>query len=256
MMEKNFLFNMTPVQTPDARQQLGIALEKLTEICSRTQYPRLWKLTDKLNSLPKLPSEKLRFRQIYRSALGVIDWILGVLLLMTGLMEPEMVILLVAGAAGYGTGTAILWHRLHKTGGILNLLLGLLLCFGALGNPAELGRMLYLGIPALVLGIVSLIPWKRKKKNPYDQAAGTLLSQRQQTAVTHLLFSENGAELDTASQKQPVGYDEIVCIIASKDLYLLGWKEGLTVLQKNDLQDWTPEQFDEFIRQKIAFIEV
>ncbi|HIT79946.1 MAG TPA: hypothetical protein IAC40_06670 [Candidatus Faecivivens stercorigallinarum] len=62
--------------------------------------------------------------------------------------------------------------------------------------------------------------------------------------------------MDTASQKQPVGYDEIVCIIASKDLYLLGWKEGLTVLQKNDLQDWTPEQFDEFIRQKIAFIEV
>ncbi len=255
-MEKNFLFIMTPVQIPDAREQLSKALEQLTELCSRTRYPRLWKLTDKLNSMPKLPEEKLRFRRIYRSVLGIINWVLGVLLLMTGLMEPEMIILLAAGAAGYGVGTVILWRRLRKTGGIINLLLGLLLCFGALGNPDALGRMLYLGIPALVIGIASLIPWRRKKKNPYAPAAEILLSQQQEMAVTRVLFSDGGAEIDTGGQKQPVSYNEIVCIIASKDLYLLGWKDGLTVLQKADLQEQTAGQFAAFIRQKIAWIEI
>ena len=134
-MEKNFLFIMAPVQIPDAREQLSKALEQLTELCSRTRYPRLWKLTDKLNSMPKLPEEKLRFRRIYRSVLGIINWVLGVLLLMTGLMEPEMIILLAAGAAGYGVGTVILWRRLRKTGGIINLLLGFAALFWGAWQP-------------------------------------------------------------------------------------------------------------------------
>ena len=52
-MEK-YLFKITPIQMDNAVTQLSGALKKLNEIFSRTRYPKLWKLSDKLNAIPKL----------------------------------------------------------------------------------------------------------------------------------------------------------------------------------------------------------
>lgn len=249
-MEK-YLFKITPIQMENAATQLSGALKKLNEIFSHTRYPKLWKLSDKLNAIPKLSEDKLRSRHIRRAVLGIVNWVLGIILIMPGLMDPVTWVLVGVGAIGFSVGVVSLWRHLRKFAGVANLLLGLLLCFGAVGNPEQLGRMLFLGIPALVIGITALIPWKRKKKDPYIQAADTLLSERQKMTLSSLTFYDSGVEMDTTGQKQPIRYDEIVCMVASEDLYLFAWKDGLIILQKTELQDQTSEQFEKFIGQKI-----
>ena len=55
-LEPEFLFQITPPD-PERLPQLSLALEKREELFSRQKMPKLWALTDRLNSVKKVPEE-------------------------------------------------------------------------------------------------------------------------------------------------------------------------------------------------------
>ena len=80
---------MTDDERRGLREQLARALEKRMELNSRKVMPKLWAVTDRLRSVPKAPEPVLRRRRVRYKIYGVILLVLGLLLLIPGLMEPE-----------------------------------------------------------------------------------------------------------------------------------------------------------------------
>lgn len=74
----------------DLEQELAKALQARTELVSRKQNPKLWRLTDRMNAYAaKGPSEPaLKRRRIFRAALSGLLAVLGAAALISGLMEP------------------------------------------------------------------------------------------------------------------------------------------------------------------------
>ena len=54
-MDPIFSFQITALDSTALYPQVSRALEKRAELLSRQKYPRMWKLTDKLNSVEKVP---------------------------------------------------------------------------------------------------------------------------------------------------------------------------------------------------------
>lgn len=105
----DFIFQLSPYWDPELVHQVGAALEKRTELQARQQHPGLWRVTDRLGraGAPRAAGKKRRIRgRIY----GVLLLVLGVILLVPGLMEPEQLpVLLVAGGVGVLAGVFTLW---------------------------------------------------------------------------------------------------------------------------------------------------
>ena len=55
-MDQTYTFQITPINGDAVHAQVSYALEKRTEFSSRKKFPKLWELTDKLNSVEKVPS--------------------------------------------------------------------------------------------------------------------------------------------------------------------------------------------------------
>lgn len=101
MEQSSYVFRVTAMGE-EYLPQISYALEKRTELLSRTQYPGMWKATDKLQASVREPSKG---RKIFRKILSVVCLILGIFLFIPGLMEPqELKVPLFAGAIGIGTG--------------------------------------------------------------------------------------------------------------------------------------------------------
>ena len=54
-MEQTFSFQITAPDPVRLCPQVSRALEQRTELVSRQKYPKMWNLTDKLNSVEKCP---------------------------------------------------------------------------------------------------------------------------------------------------------------------------------------------------------
>ena len=92
--------------------QLARALDKRLELHSRRTMPGMWSVTDRLNSMPKAPEAVLKRRRVRYRIYGIILLILGLLLLVPGLMEPqELTQLLVVGALCVVSGVLYLLPR-------------------------------------------------------------------------------------------------------------------------------------------------
>ena len=103
---------MTDDERRGLREQLARALEKRMELNSRKVMPKLWAVTDRLRSVPKAPEPVLRRRRVRYKIYGVILLVLGLLLLIPGLMEPEELSApLAAGALATVSGVLYLWPR-------------------------------------------------------------------------------------------------------------------------------------------------
>lgn len=101
MEQKDFVFRITAMGE-EYLSQISYALEKRTELLSRSQYPGMWKTTDKLRASVKEPSKG---RKLFRKLLSIFCLCCGILLFVPGLMEPEELrVPLFAGAIGIGTG--------------------------------------------------------------------------------------------------------------------------------------------------------
>ena len=132
-METNFTFLISPADAGALEGQVSRALEKRVELASRERMPKLWELTDKLNSVEKAPEDVLGNRRRRQRALGFFCWLLSLALIVPCVMQPqELLWPLIVGAACFVVGSASLWRNAPRLLGAAGLIAGALLCFGAL----------------------------------------------------------------------------------------------------------------------------
>lgn len=98
MADKNFIFSMKPYDAEILSDQVASMLEKRTELASRKRLPGLWKLTDKLNAVPRAPEAELKRRKERQRRWGGLLLVMGIFLFVPGVMKPqELPVPLVAG---------------------------------------------------------------------------------------------------------------------------------------------------------------
>ena len=98
MADKNFIFSMKPYDAEILSDQVARMLEKRTELTSRKKLPGLWKLTDKINAVPRAPEAELKRRKERQRRWGGLLLVMGIFLFVPGIMKPqELPVPLVAG---------------------------------------------------------------------------------------------------------------------------------------------------------------
>ena len=98
MADKNFIFSMKPYDVDTLFPQVAQMLQKRVELASRKKLPGLWKLTDKLNAVPRAPEAELKRRKERQRRWGGLLLVMGIFLFVPGVMKPqELPVPLVAG---------------------------------------------------------------------------------------------------------------------------------------------------------------
>lgn len=254
-MNEKVIFAIETIDADAMCPQVSSALKKRTELYSRAALPKMWELTDKLNSAEKVPSAVQENRRERRSFFGILNWMLGLFLLIPGVLDPQkMIVPLIVGALAYGSGVSILWRNKRRLLGILSLIEGMILCIGALGSPEVLGRLLVLGAAGIVIGIAALLTEKRQKINPFDKTALQLLQMRSAVFEDKQLRVEfTPTEMIVSQSEMPtqeIMYASFEYIIETQDLLLIIYDGKATILQKkeqisgglNDLREMIGEQ--------------
>lgn len=86
-MEFRFIAHGCP--DGDWKPQLVRALQTHTETLSRRAVPGIWKMTDRLNRVPRAPEYVLRRRRIREIVWGILLLLLGLLLIIPGLVKQK-----------------------------------------------------------------------------------------------------------------------------------------------------------------------
>ena len=89
MAEKNFIFSMKPYDVDVLATQAAWMLEKRIELSSRKRLPGLWKITDKLNAVPRAPEAELKRRREHNRWWGGLLLVMGIFLFVPGIMKPQ-----------------------------------------------------------------------------------------------------------------------------------------------------------------------
>lgn len=89
MAEKNYIFSMKPYDTDALTEQTAWMLEKRVELASRKRLPGLWKVTDKLNVVPRATEAELKRRREHRRRFGGLFLVMGIFLFVPGMMRPQ-----------------------------------------------------------------------------------------------------------------------------------------------------------------------
>jgi len=98
MTTTNFIFSMKPYDVDTLFPQVAQMLQKRVELASRKKLPGLWKLTDKLNAVPRAPEAELKRRKERQRRWGGLLLVMGIFLFVPGVMKPqELPVPLVAG---------------------------------------------------------------------------------------------------------------------------------------------------------------
>ncbi len=98
MATTNFIFSMKPYDVDTLFPQVVQMLQKRVELASRKKLPGLWKVTDKLNAVPRAPEAELKRRRESRRRWGGLLLVMGIFLFVPGIMKPqELLVPLVAG---------------------------------------------------------------------------------------------------------------------------------------------------------------
>ena len=195
----NFVFQISPYVAPDLVRQVSDALERRTELRSREQFPRMWRVIDGLNGQKASRGTWNRRRRRYR-VYGVLLILLGIILFVPGMMDPgELLVPLIAGAAGILAGGLTLW-----------------MC----GSR------------------------KKKKDSRFDRAAEQFLKGLAAPPSAQVRFTEDGMEI---AGRPGASYPDFDFVAETRDLFLLTWKEKITLLQKKDLAEGDLEQFRSFL---------
>lgn len=89
MADNNYIFSMKPYDADTLTAQVAWMLEKRTELASRKTLPGLWKITDKLNAVPRAPEAELKHRAERRRRWGGLFLVMGIFLFVPGVMKPQ-----------------------------------------------------------------------------------------------------------------------------------------------------------------------
>ncbi|HJF53177.1 MAG TPA: hypothetical protein K8V27_09685 [Butyricicoccus pullicaecorum] len=258
-MSSEFVFRISPMDTAALMPQVSCALEAYNEQESRRKYPGTWRLVDRLRRVPKAPAEVRRKRRRRRTVLGLIDWLLGMLLLIPAVTDPAgLYVLLIAGTTGVACGMVVLWKYQRMLLGVLSMLSAFFLCVVGDGSPQEFGNLLPLGIGLAVLGLVCLFTGRRRRVTAYDRAAQKLLTRETDPQMMEQVrFTISKQEitmetLDQPDQKYTVPLTQLSYLIETEDLMLPIYAESVTVLQKRDLITGTLPELREFLADRLV----
>ena len=260
-MDQAFSFQVTPLDPAKVQGQVSLALRERTDLLSRQKYPRLWRLADRLGRVEKAPADVLRRRRKLHVILGLVNWVLSLFLLLPGFMDPAALwVPLLMGGICFGASVGILWRNIRRILGILNTLLGTILCLGGLCSLAELGCFLPLGVLCLVTGIAALRPPRKARPSAFDRAAEQLLQGKD--APTYgdgvvVTFSQEEMSIGlekggTAPCQFP--YADFELILETKDLLIPICDDSVMVLQKKDLRTGSVPQLREFLGRQVQYI--
>ena len=135
----------------------------------------------------------------------------------------------------------------YKIFGVLLFVLGVFLLVPSLIEPRELLVPLVSGAIFVLLGLVCFLP--RQKKPPKFHAAAVKLLALAQTSeqLGDVSFSQDGMKLP---EGEVISYDCFNTIVETENIYLLIWKDRVTVLQKRDLLNGTHEEFLRILEEK------
>ena len=122
-MPDSFTFSLSPLDTEALLPQLSAALEKRVELHSRQRLPGLWRVTDKLSKSERVSQSVANHRKRLRQVFGLLLWVLGLLMLAPGLIDPqELFVPLLAGACAFFLGQLTLWLYQRALLAILDVL--------------------------------------------------------------------------------------------------------------------------------------
>ena len=115
METAEFVFTIGPLDPEPLLEQVSRALEKRTELASRAKLPGLWKIADYFSSKPKATEAQRKRHRIFLRICGILDLLLGVILLVPGLMSPrEAPVLLLTGAVAIAAGITCIGRGAKK----------------------------------------------------------------------------------------------------------------------------------------------
>ncbi len=140
----------------------------------------------------------------------------------------------------------------YKIYGVVLLALGIFLLVPGLTEPKELLVPLITGAISVLLGFMYLIPRREKPSQQFHAAAGELLAGVQAVEVVGnrpilVHFGPDGMMLPDG---KVIPYACFDAVVETESIYLLTWKERVTVLQKRDLRAGTQEGFLCFLEEK------
>lgn len=206
--------------------QIEGVLQAVTERRSRSIYPKLWKLQDRLLARSNGSAAERRRRRIYRSVLAYVCWFLGLFLLLPGLMEPqELLVPLMVGAIAWLSGVLWLFLLQRVPFLILSFLLGGLLTFGGIANPSQLGLMLIPGILSLLAAIARVTVFRLP---PYARSAREVLARQNNIKTDeHILFNADGMVLPDGTL---FPYSQIEALYVTEDLLTVIYSERMLML--------------------------
>ncbi len=257
-MKQSFLFQVSAMDVKALIPQVSYGLEKQVELESRKAHPEMWQVTDRYNNADKSPESVRQLRQKRRGVLALIEWALGVVLLVPALIAPaQMSLLLLIGAACFASGVVLMWQNQRILLGFLSVLQGAVLCLVTLFDRTGLAKLLILGVAGLLIGAVALLFGRPLTK--FERAAIRILSMWQQLPEgvrVQAVFSPKGMTFSQEGQAgaTEVPYDRFEYVMETAELFLVIFAGNMTVLQKKDLIDGTAEEFRTFMQSKAEFI--
>ena len=256
-MPDSFTFSLSPLDTEALLPQLSAALEKRVELHSRQRLPGLWRVTDKLSKAERVSQPVANHRKRLRQVLGLLLWVLGLLMLAPGLIDPqELFVPLLAGACAFFLGQLTLWLYQRTLLAILDLVCGLFLCMSALGAPNQMLGLLWAAVPCLLVSVAVLPSRRCQRTTSSEKEARNILAKYQNLKphTVQAVFDHQGLTVS-----QPDGdpcvypYSTVSFFVETPDLLLPFFQVTVLLLPKYDLTTGTMEQLRTMLAQQAPY---
>ena len=258
-----FRFSLSPLDPKVCREEVARALEKYTEARSRAGVPSLWCITDQLTRNRTAPASRQPSKWGWLLA-GVCLY-LGLVLLVTGLMEPsKMPLGLAVGCFAVVIAAVRLWASWRKMLGWLLLPPAVFFGVAGLAAPGEMAGPLAVGIAALLLSLAAFLTAGRVKKDRYLAPADQLLSAwtRAPEGQVDVVFTEEALEYQSADGMAhgdggslSCQWEDLLCAVETEHLFFLGFQneERGVLLKKECLRSGSAEEVSAFLQERANF---
>lgn len=207
-----FVFRLSNYDASGLKEETARILQQRVEAHSRQTLPKVWKMTDKLNSRKKAtPEEQARHRKL-RRVYGIFLLLLSVIALVPGLMEPRIPSLIGAGAGALVVALAELWLSRERK------------------PPA----------PPLYCRQMAEKLLAGRQAVDWNSVRG------------EVRFDESGITLSTGKERETASYQELTGVFETERLWLvIDEKNTALLLQKKDLVSGEAETFLPYLQGKI-----
>lgn len=258
-----FRFSLSPLAPEEVREEVARALEQYTEARSRAGVPGLWRITDKLRK--NHPTQASRQPSKFSWLLAGVCLYLGLVLLVTGLMEPsKMPLGLAVGCFAVVLAAVRLWASWRKVLGWLLLPPAIFFGVAGLAAPGEMTAPLVVGIASLLLSLAAFFTAGRAKKDRYLAPADQLLTAwaKAPEGQVDVVFTEEALEYRSADgvdqgggDTLPCRWEDLLCAVETERLFFLAFENEArgVLLKKECLHSGSAEEVSDFLKERANF---